>query len=292
LGRAVLIFILLALPNAVTAEAAFGGVFLASGNPRFPCSQALRFHRSVPGPAYHATLWGTFGYSKRCWRKVFRLHKPVTMEFYATSEPTRRRGAMTRLDFMPRLSVTQYDQRIRSGKNGIASAFIQRASDILQFCQEAKKKNDQCLFSPCLECSLTQKATRRLLAWAKEAGWRKSELVLNPNGGRFDSGALGAGIVESHNWLQSDFPTKTKRIITLDGWDSHLCGFGTVRPKISTAQVREWRRRNNNRVDYRGAWCPMWQGLTGRGQYLEPHRRNFSLSGGSLNSFVEIAREI
>lgn len=275
--------------DAAHRGATLGGVFLASGNPRFPCREALRLHRRLPGPVYHATLWGTFGYSTRCWRRVFALPRAVTIEFYASSEPTRRRDKMTWLDFMPALSVAEYDLELRRGSPVLRRNYTARAAAVLSFCEEARKENDKCLFSICLECTLSDKAAARLVEWAADAGWKRADIVFNPARGRTERSALGAGVFESHNWLLDAFPAGASRIVTLDGIDSHLCDGPRNRDQISAADVREWIRRNQDRVRYLGAWCPLWQGLGGRG-YVEPHRRDFRVSRGSINRFVETMR--
>jgi hypothetical protein len=261
-----------------------GGAFLASGNSRFPCSKVVKWHKRIGGEVYHATLWRSFGESKRCYKRLFALKQPVTLQFYLSNEAGRRNRTLESVDLLPALDVFTFNALLETGARAVISRVQSRAASIWAFCEAHTKQGDRCLLALGLESNFTKGAALAVAKAVKSAGWHYRDLVYNP--AYFYRGTDVTFYYEQHSLQQS--PVSAKRtIISLDGNHFHKCQGRSNYDQISTAELRYW--FNTNRVHYFGAWCFGWQG---NGQCGRRSKRAFSVGKSELNQFLEIWRSV
>lgn len=242
----------------------------------------IRWHRRIKGEVYHASLWRSFGDSKRCYKRLFALKQPVTLEIYLSNEAGRRNHTLEGADLIPWASVGIYNEMLESGA---ARHYVkERALEIKTFCEAYRKPKDRCLLALGLESNFTRKAAQAVARAVKQAGWAYRETVYNP---AFGSQNPNVAYYHEHHFLQHPDTTDRRSIVSLDGNHLDICRGQSNFNKISSAELRYW--LNGNRVRYFGAWCPMWQGNGQRGSRA---KRILTIQRSELSEFLELWRSV
>ena len=251
-------------PSLALAEADVGWAFLAATHRKFPAKTMSALAASYDRP-YVSSLWETFGTNRKPMKKFILQSgsKPHTIQWYLANETCRRWNGCASYEFMPKLTIGQFNKAASKKKSKLIKRFKKKATEILRWCNANGSATTRCLITPGLEDNYNEKAARRLIKALKEVGWKDKQIVRNSCCGAYP-GRAGAHYNEWHSLRIS---TAKPAIYSLDGFNPLFGKSCTGKTstisgnKLSDSQVRQWTRDCKARANYCAAWLPQNQGL-------------------------------
>jgi hypothetical protein len=286
------IFVLLLSNIAVAEEAKFGWAMLALQHKDFPCKKLDPYINKAPHP-YVSVLWDTFGDSNKCLKRFLKKskNKPHTLQVYMSNEVCRRKGNCRSYEFLPKLSVGEYNKRLANGHKKTFKAVRKKATEIRKFCESTGNHNTNCLIAIGLESQFTKQATKALVNQVKLAGWADDKIIHNPvNVGPYH-GLGGAYYYESHGLWADLREGQERSIVSLDGTRPDLCGSSGEfsGDRVTDKDMQKWRDHYKTRTSFAALWCGPMQGLTTSTVAAKPARqRSLWVRSESINRYSEL----
>jgi hypothetical protein len=280
-----LAFLIAMMPAIALADVKAGWAFLAAEHRSFPSAKCGKYANAADQP-FIAVLADSFGTDKGCLRRFMRKSrgKPTYWQYYAGNGSGRRKRLYS-YEFMHRLSIDEYNEKLCSGHRSTKRAVIKQARTLRKRCERAAHEKATCLLSPELESQFTKCALNRWVRYAKRAGWKKEQIVHNPvNIGPFQ-GRGDAHILERH-WLFSRSAPENYHL-GIDGACADHCGpCGISGSRVTDNQIVQWLTAHEDREDqFFSLWCPEHQGLyRDSGGAPEPRRRSIRVSESSYGA--------
>lgn len=262
---------------------------LASGSKKFPCAPIVYLAKRAPHP-YLGAMWSSFGTSRQCWKDFIQYSgdKIHTLQLYASNENCRKKRICAHYEHLPTLSPDAYNKRLCKGRRKTLNRTRRLFKKIFTWFQENRKPNTKPLLALGLESAYSKCAARRLVRIAKRVGFKKKQIVHNPDS-RGYQGNVGAGLYEWHGVRQHGLRPS---IGTLDGVRVEICqGNGSISgDSLSSLEVKRWVQRHRKSNKYLGLWCPLHQGLKANSQSVgDPRSRKFKVSIREVDRGLAIA---
>lgn len=183
--------------------------------PGFACTKFLRSIRRLP--VWHiAFLYNTFGNNYRCFNKLARSSKLVTVEINLINEPGHRNRRLGSYEFLHGISSPKKYQGLLLKEDPKLRKKFAKYVKPLKEKLKVLNPSVQCLINPGLESNVSDKAGQTLVKWSREE-FPNCRIVWNPMlAATHSTGYAGADLLEGHG---QNPPLKDACILNLDGTD-------------------------------------------------------------------------
>lgn len=148
-------------------------------SPRFPCHPLLHLIDKSSYPAI-SILYGTFGHSNKCLRRVLNKvkDKPHLVEIHFSNEAGRRNNRLYEGEFLKNLSVNEYNKKLIHQNPAVIEAVRKRATRIFQRYSALANDNTRLVLSTGLESNFTPSSRAKLTNILRQV-W-PYEIIQNP----------------------------------------------------------------------------------------------------------------
>lgn len=251
--------------------------FAASHN-GFPCATYIELTKSLPRPAI-ATLYGTFGESSNCIRKVLNEIKdrPHLLEVHLSNEACRRHKRCKGGELLPRLTVAAYEKGLKRGSRLVQKAVTRRVKQVARYINQVSHPLTLVVVSLGLEDNLSGQAAAKLAGLVRPhlPDW---VLLVRNHVGETAEAPTVTDISEAHGSSASF--SGTCGIQNLDGTSVYSV----------TDQGRGFVAGGRQRECLASfLWLGRLQGIT-KLQFVDPLKRKFYLTSGDVGLIKELLK--
>lgn len=258
----------------IIPSGSLGGDFLAGMHKDFPVGDALKLYDGVERP-FLGLLYLTFGNSEELLIE-FKLSldgRTSVVRIHISNEACRRNERCQEFDFLPELSVDDYNQALETGDPSVYGPIGALIESLAALLERHKAIGMEQYISTGLENNFTPEAECALIAFIRSI--TGIPVVSNPL--YFRDMPCRPDVWEFHGITA---PVRTPCISSLDG----------VAPFQEDQALADWLHATYNQCIAGAVWYPRWQGIDD-GPFVAPALRRPAI-GSEVQKFITLFDEV